>query len=59
MNIENGRRYNIKVKTFLTTALIGVKVSWPLATVHGKPADWYVEQGKIINIKWQKVGENK
>lgn len=24
----------------LTTELIGVKVSWPFATVHGRPADF-------------------
>lgn len=31
----------------LTTELIGVNVSWPLATVHGRPADCQFELVKV------------
>lgn len=31
----------------LTTELIGVNVSWPLATVHGRPADCQYEGVKV------------
>lgn len=34
----------------LTTELIGVNVSWPLATVHGRPADCQFELVKVDNV---------
>jgi hypothetical protein len=37
---------HMKKKHLLTTALIGVKVSCPLAKVHGRPADCKLMDGE-------------
>ncbi|PON88359.1 LOW QUALITY PROTEIN: hypothetical protein TorRG33x02_159460 [Trema orientale] len=46
-NIPNQSKTSKIQEAFLTKELIGVKVSWPLAISHGRPADW--ESKKITS----------
>lgn len=50
-HIRNMETYSF-FNQILTTELIGVKVSWPLATVQGRPAAYHIEHTKLQYGNW-------